>query len=151
MRMTRIGGIAGIVLTSVLPGSAASAAASSIVRTSAGAVRGLVAGDHQAFLGIPYAAPPTGKLRWRAPRPAAPWAGTRDATRPGPVCPQESADGSGVTGSEDCLNLNVWTPAGRAAHRPIIVWIHGGGYVLGAGSQYDPTRLVTQGTPSWSR
>lgn len=114
--------------------------------TASGAVRGTVTTDHREFLGIPYAAPPVGNLRWRMPRPRVPWTGVRDATRPGPVCPQDAPDGSGLTGSEDCLYLDVWTPASatRLADRPVVVWIPGGGFVLGAGSQYDPTRLVTQ-------
>lgn len=148
MRITHIltaaCGLAITTLAAVLPGTAA-ASDDSVVRTSTGAVRGVVADGHRAFLGVPYAAPPVGDLRWRSPRPAARWSGVRDATQAGPVCPQASGDGGGVTGSEDCLNLNVWTPTPGPAHRPVIVWIPGGGYVLGAGSQYDPTRLVTQG------
>lgn len=137
-----------VVVSLLTTGRATVAAADSgpVVRTDTGLVRGRVASDHREFLGIPYAAAPVGRLRWRSPRPADRWSGVRDAVRPGPVCPQLAADG-GVTGSEDCLNLNVWTPLGSdgSSARPVVVWIPGGGFVLGAGSQYDPTRLITQG------
>lgn len=122
----------------------AAATADPVVLTGGGAVRGAVHGDTHVFSGIPYAAPPVGDLRWRDPRPAAPWAGVRDATRPGPACaqlPGELPDGST---SEDCLYLNVTAPA-AARHRPVVVWIHGGGFFMGAGSNYDATRLAERG------
>ncbi|WP_427886688.1 carboxylesterase/lipase family protein [Kribbella sp. GL6] len=136
-----VGGLAVAVSSQI----AVPADATTVVRTTAGLVRGTVADDHREYLGIPYAAPPVGPLRWRSPRPAPHWPGVRDATRPGPSCPQFAPDGSGVTGQEDCLNLNVWAPARVGSRLPVVVWIPGGGFVTGAGSQYDPTRLVTQG------
>ncbi|MEU4483212.1 carboxylesterase family protein [Micromonospora sp. NPDC023966] len=118
-----------------------------VVATGSGPVRGVVAADHRAFAGIPYAAPPIGDLRWRAPLPAAPWSSIRGATRPGNPCPQLGGpDGSTLVGSEDCLYLNVTTPTGGDARRlPVMVWLPGGGFVSGAGSDYDGTRLAVQG------
>ncbi len=90
------------------------------------------------FKGIPYAAPPVGDLRWARPQPAKPWEGTRDATVLGHRCwvntPEEGLGGStkGVTQDEDCLYLNVWTTATSASERrPVMVWIHGGGFQFG--------------------
>jgi para-nitrobenzyl esterase len=118
-----------------------------VVVTGSGAVRGVVAADHRTFSGIPYAAPPVGDLRWRAPLPAALWTSVRDATLPGSPCLQMGGpDGSTVVGSEDCLYLNIVTPAGSDAGRlPVMVWLPGGGFVSGAGSDYDSTRLAVQG------
>jgi para-nitrobenzyl esterase len=101
------------------------------------------------FRGIPFARPPVGELRFAAPRPAAPWTGLRPATRFGPAAPQETAAlvGFGVSEtSEDCLTLNVWTP-GVEGRRPVMVWIHGGAFVYGSGSQaiYDGAALAQRG------
>ncbi|WP_155361318.1 carboxylesterase/lipase family protein [Acrocarpospora macrocephala] len=116
-----------------------------VVRTDAGAVRGTVAADHRTFQGIPFAAPPVGALRWRAPQPVEPWRGVRDATRPGPRCAQNAAIGSPAGDSEDCLYLNVTTPRPLHGLRPVMVWVHGGGFSGGAGSDYDERRLAVQG------
>lgn len=119
-----------------------------IVRTDAGPVRGIVAADHHRFLGIPYAAPPVGAGRWRAPTPAAPWSAPLDATRPGSPCPQAAAAVAEVSSTdEDCLSLNVTTPRGGdpARPRPVMVWLHGGGGANGAGHFFDPRRLVIEG------
>jgi para-nitrobenzyl esterase len=136
------------------PGAAASAASASrvtplMVRTSQGSVRGTYAGPAREFLGLPYAAPPTGTLRWRPPQPAAPWRGVRTATTPGPDCAQNGSLATGVITSstaEDCLYLNVYTPK-TAGHRPlpVMVWIHGGAFTGGAGSIYDGAVLAAQG------
>jgi para-nitrobenzyl esterase len=114
-----------------------------IVQTVNGTIKGLVTSTTRQFLGIPYAAPPVGNLRWRAPQPVTSWQGTRSATTFGNICTQ--AQGQTVIGSEDCLYLNVYTPAVLEANLPVMVWIHGGAFVSGAGSQYDPTALVTRG------
>ncbi|MGZ9935628.1 carboxylesterase/lipase family protein [Streptomyces sp. NC-S4] len=121
-----------------------------VVSTDRGPVRGLGHGAYDTFEGIPFAAPPTGRLRWRLPEPAPRWAGVRDAGAPGPRCAQLPAIGpGGPTGSEDCLYLNVTAPAGRAAAggrgRPVMVWFHGGGFFSGSGDAYRPDRLAARG------
>jgi para-nitrobenzyl esterase len=126
-----------------LTGSAA-ATGEPVAATGSGAVRGQVLGDTRVFQGIPYAAPPVGRLRWRDPRPPARWPGVRDATRPGPVCAQLPGEVPGGSTSEDCLYLNVTAPA-AAGHRPVVVWVHGGGFFMGAGSNYDARRLAERG------
>jgi len=119
-----------------------------VVTTSDGAVRGAAAGTVNEFLGLPYAAPPTGNLRWRAPQPAAAWTGVRDATTFGPSCPQApSPFAPPGPFSEDCLYLNVYTPAARSSFggRPVLVWIHGGGLEQDGARDYDGTKLAADG------
>jgi len=119
-----------------------------VVTTSDGTVRGATAGTVNEFLGLPYAAPPTGNLRWRAPQPAAAWTGVRDATTFGPSCPQApSPFAPPGQFSEDCLYLNVYTPAARSSFggRPVLVWIHGGGLEQDGARDYDGTKLAADG------
>jgi para-nitrobenzyl esterase len=120
-----------------------------VVRTLDGLVHDMVTDDHFVFQGIPYARPPIGDLRWRVPRPARPWQGVRDATKPGPVCPQTYAypPGSPPTsiGSEDCLSLNIHLPRNVKGRLPVMVFVHGGGFTGGAGAGYDPRRISRQG------
>jgi len=113
------------------------------VATNAGELRGSAQQGAEAFLGIPYAAPPVGQNRWRAPQPVSPWQGVRDATAFGPVCEQAFAKPWGPyteefvappPASEDCLTLNVWKPASAAKALPVLVYIHGGAFAGGAGS-----------------
>ena len=102
--------------------------------------------DIWTFKGVPYAAPPVGELRWQAPRPVASWAEPRECTTYGPSCPQGGrSEGSMVdylrvgTTSEDCLYLNVWSPAASPDDRlPVMVWIHGGSLESGAGPRAGP-------------
>lgn len=116
----------------------ATAAAPLLVRIDAGQLRGERAGDVIRFKGIPFAAPPVGPLRWRAPQPVVPWSGVREANTFGNAClqpPQRTpGDGLPVPMSEDCLYLNVWRPAGAAGRLPVMVWIHGGSLVTGTAS-----------------
>jgi len=105
-------------------------AGSCFVATTAGHIQGLDRGSSCAFLGIPFAAPPTGPLRWRRPQPAASWApATFNATAAPPSCAQLSAANGQPTGVEDCLMLNIWTPDPLPAWgAPVIVWLHPGGF-----------------------
>ena len=131
--------------------AASGSGAAPIVTTTDGAVRGTAGPGGYAFLGLPYAAPPTGNLRWRPPQPPAHWRGVRDATSFAPSCPQNpSANPFLPPGpmSEDCLYLNVYTPAPRSSDeggRPVLVWIHGGGLTQDGGRNYDPTTLAADG------
>ena len=128
-----------------------------IVDTTAGKVRGATERDVSAFKGLPYGAPTDGKSRFLPPVPPEPWAGIRDAVAYGAICPQRTA---GITGvdllgrdrhlpqNEDCLVLNVWTPAiGDGAKRPVMVWLHGGGFMFGSGSEviYNGANLAGRG------
>jgi para-nitrobenzyl esterase len=124
--------------------AAAPAAPGARVHTGAGWVEGAVTATHRSFLGIPYAAPPVGPLRWRAPRAADRWDGVRDATRPGSPCAQLSGSAE-PAGSEDCLYLNVTTPRDATGRLPVLVFLHGGGLISGAGAAYEPERIVDRG------
>lgn len=109
-------------------------------QTNAGTLKGSTSGTVSSFLGIPYAAPPVGENRWRAPQPATNWSGVRDATSYAPDCAQApfppDAAPIRTKPSEDCLYLNVWKPATAKAGAalPVMVWIHGGGFVNGGSS-----------------
>ena len=117
------------------------------VHVETGDLRGtLTAGGARAWYGIPYAAPPVGDRRWRAPGRAPAWSDVRDASHAGSPCAQPStaADGSvTIAGSEDCLTLNVFHPPGAIDRAlPVMVWIHGGGQLYGTGATYDGTQLA---------
>ena len=136
--------VAILALTATGPPPAAGNPA--VVRTDAGRVEGTVHDGYRTFQGVPYAAAPTGDLRWRAPQPVAPWRGVRPATAPGPACAQNALGSGGTpTGAEDCLYLNVTTPARRRERLPVLVWLHGGSFQTGSGDMYGARRLATQG------
>jgi para-nitrobenzyl esterase len=121
------------------------AGTSPVVTISDGSLQGHVEGSVYAFLGIPYAAPPVGALRWKEPQPPMPWTGVRDASQFGNRCPQNASSTNMTPASttEDCLYLNVWTPNPSASKLPVMVWIHGGGNFGGSAS--DPLPLVVGG------
>lgn len=113
------------------------------VKTRLGALSGIEVGQTNAYLGVPYAAAPVGKLRWAKPAPAAPWSGVRAATKFAAKCPSQSwGPGGGTTGNEDCLYLNIYTPKAGASGRPVAVWFHGGGFTAGASQDVDPSRFA---------
>lgn len=133
-----------------------------IADTKSGQVRGALSEGIRVFKGIPYGGPTSGKNRFMPPVPPEPWSGVRDALEYGPRCAQRSAIGTAVAReivaalvtpdnpaiSEDCLFVNVWTPGvADGAKRPVMVWIHGGGFVEGSGSAalYDGTALARRG------
>lgn len=125
------------------------------VSVESGQLRGIAADGYRMYAGIPYAAVPAGELRWKAPAPAAAWPGVRDATKPGPACEQAGVALMVNPGhllpylpehkSEDCLSVNVWTPASGATGLPVLVYIHGGAFIGGTGANYAPVKLVTRG------
>ncbi|MFJ4199463.1 carboxylesterase/lipase family protein [Streptomyces sviceus] len=117
-----------------------------VVRTDAGLVEGRLGTDTRMFQGIPYAAPPVGQLRWASPQPAASWSGVRSATEPGKRCAQAAGLIDQQSSTEDCLYLNVTTPLRSSTRNlPVMVWIHGNGFINGAGSLYDAQRLTRTG------
>ena len=140
----------GAMVALLLGGAAAPGLAADVrVRVADGMIAGAVNGDIASFKGIPFAAPPVGPLRWRAPQPPAPWSDVRPAKAFGPSClqPKNDLDG-GVGVREDCLTLNVWTRHPRRGGRlPVMVWIYGGGFVVGSSASpyYDGTPFARRG------
>jgi para-nitrobenzyl esterase len=118
-----------------------------VVPTHDGLLKGKHAEGIDQFLGIPYAAPPVGRLRWQAPQPVQPWHGIRAATAYGNRCPQLASGNGPREDTENCLFLNVFTPAGyhpssRGGGLPVLFMIHGGGLTTGAGDQHDGSLIV---------
>lgn len=121
------------------------------LRVDGGTIRGADAQGVESWKGIPFAAPPVGPLRWRAPQPVVPWTGVKDATAYGHDCMQvpfpSDAAPLGTPPAEDCLYANVWRPANKAKKLPVIVWIYGGGFVNGGASPptYSGANMAKQG------
>ena len=131
----------GAALALLLFASSPALAGATHVVIDSGPVSGVEANGVISFKGIPYAAPPVGKLRWRVPQPVKPWAAMLEARAFGPACMQ--ADD--LAKSEDCLTLNVWRPATTSnAPLPVMVWIHGGALVHGNTAQYPADTLAAQ-------
>ncbi|MHB1957997.1 MAG: carboxylesterase/lipase family protein [Acidobacteriaceae bacterium] len=152
--LNRIKFLAAGVCAVLLSAPAARGNVGPTVVTDRGSVQGTFSSDGQvrAFLGIPYAAPPVGPLRWKPPQPAPAWSGVRSATRFGPRCMQTQLFPDMVfrdSGpSEDCLTLNVWAPAEKnSAPLPVMVWIYGGGFITGGSSEprQDGEHLARKG------
>jgi para-nitrobenzyl esterase len=126
-----------------------------VVCVRSGKLEGIYANGQYEFRGVPYAAPPIGALRWLPPQPVTPWDGIRSAKEFGAISLQNQMPGSDALPGlaindpqdEDCLFLNVWTPGLDDARRPVMVWIHGGAFIIGAGSQlmYQRSTLVPRG------
>ncbi len=143
------GGLAAIALFGT---AGAAAAGPADVKVDSGALAGVVEHDVVAFKGIPFAKPPVGDLRWRAPQPVEAWSGVKAADKYGALCMQKiNIKDNGVgppPASEDCLTLNVWKPLHAGKRKlPVMVWIHGGGLVNGSGTAalYDGSALARQG------
>lgn len=143
---------AGLPAAAPAPALAAEHGGGPVVNTAEGPVRGMSTNGVYEFLGIPYAAPPVGALRWMPPQPVAHWDDPIDATRFGHTCPQAEELGvfaGPASVTEDCLFLNVFTTrlhgGGPSRGLPVIVWIHGGGDVDGESSDYDASKLATGG------
>jgi para-nitrobenzyl esterase len=120
------------------------ASATPTIVTGSGPLTGITTAALNEYLGIPYAAPPVGALRWMPPKAFGHWPGTLQATHFGRECPQLDALGK-PTGAENCLYLNVYTPQTITSALPVMVWIHGGGLTAGSGEDYAPGPLVVQG------
>jgi para-nitrobenzyl esterase len=143
-----VAGVTGAALLTLpaQPSSAATRSATSppVVQTDKGTVQGVRLDRVDSFLGIRYAAPPVGTLRWAAPQPAAAWTGVKLADRFGNRCPALASTNGPRSETEDCLFVNVQRPAGLApgARRPVYVFIHGGGFVNGSSNQGDMRQIV---------
>jgi para-nitrobenzyl esterase len=136
--------VAVLLVSLALGGAAHAGLATADVQTEAGPVRGLAGTDADRFLGIPYAAPPVGPLRFAPPATVAPWKETLDAVALPPACPQLASTNGPGSADEDCLRLSVYRPpAGTpGAPHPVLVWIHGGGLVNGSAAQQDGTAFA---------
>jgi para-nitrobenzyl esterase len=144
-----LGGVALAALLAIAGSGTVAAADAPQAKVEQGALQGLAKDGINVFRGVPFAAPPIGPLRFHAPAPPKAWSGVRQATEEPSSCPQNAtADPAGKASSnEDCLYLNVYAPAAAGAKRPVMVWIHGGGWGEGFADarQYDPTPLVKEG------
>ncbi len=149
-----------VTLTAVALAASVATASAPVVTTRDGRVRGISSGGIERFLGVPYAMPPVGDLRWRPPQPHGHWRRVREATAFANHCPQHASPFGLASSTEDCLYLNVFRPArdghddeegdqegddDREERLPVMVWIHGGALLVGESDDYDPVRLVQHG------
>src|SRR3954453_19323040 len=122
------------------------AASPTIVRTDAGLVASKTVGDARVYDGIPYAAPPVGALRWKAPQAAKPWNGVRESKLGNPCPQQANSEVPDGASDEDCLYLNVTTPSAPwKKPRAVVVWLPGGGFFSGAGNSYEASKFAARG------
>jgi|TARA_B110000305_G_scaffold99650_1_gene112287 para-nitrobenzyl esterase len=124
------------------------APAMTTITTRLGTIVGKLENGIQIYRGVPYAEPPVGERRFKAPELRGPWSGTLDATRPGNRAMQPKIPGLGsssATYSEDCLVVDIYTPAADGRARPVLFWIHGGAYYIGSGNEHDGSILAAQG------
>ncbi len=152
LRTSLVGFLALLALASMPAAIGAAATPRAVTaRTQQGIVEGEALQNVVAFRGIPYAAAPTGAWRFRAPQPPATWQGTRPALDMSPACPQsvdaDLTENNNAVMAEDCLALNVWTPRVDQRKRPVMVWIHGGAFVVGSNrnTYYDGAHLSARG------
>lgn len=142
-----------VIVFCIVSAFSLSAATADVVTVESGKLQGVTNSDGtvRMFKGIPFAAPPVGDLRWKAPQPAANWTGVRQADKFGSACLQTNVFGDiffrDAAPSEDCLNLNVWVPAKASGKIPVIVYFYGGGFVAGGNSEtrYDGEGLAKKG------
>jgi para-nitrobenzyl esterase len=143
MKLTAI-----VLLLITLPvGTFADEKKTNVVQIDSGPIIGTIEDGARAFLGIPYAAPPVGALRWKPPQEVSPWTQLRSFTDFSPSCPQPMQQDPGKF-SEDCLYLNVWTTAKTSDPKlPVMVWIHGGAFNFGSASlpEYNGKNLAKKG------
>src|SRR5580765_2246033 len=150
-----LGNFAALCLLSAViatPFTRADGKAANRVKVESGELEGVVADSVLSFKGVPFAAPPVGELRWKAPQSAPRWSGVRMADKYGHDCMQLPFPGDaaplGTPPAEDCLVLNVWRPAASSSSKlPVMVWIYGGGFVNGGSSPavYDGSQFAKQG------
>ena len=139
---------AGALVTGSILGGCSNTRPGAIVQTQAGAIQGEISADVHRFLGIPYAEPPFGALRFKAPARRKSWDGLLVADQYGAICPQPAGAPLGLlVQGNDCLNLNIWTPDPGATNLPVMVWVHGGEPLSGSGSQplYDGSQFAREG------
>jgi para-nitrobenzyl esterase len=142
-----VGGLVTVATVQADSGGSTECTSGLLVHTDKGPVCGIVGSGVQEWLGVPFAAPPVGPLRWEPPQPHAAWSTPLQANTSRGSCPQASSGGAGIpSDDEDCLYLNVIAPsASGSGPLPVMVWIYGGGFVVGTNTVYDATHLVTAG------
>jgi para-nitrobenzyl esterase len=148
MKIRLLGAFVVFLLTGISSYAAGTDPMALVVNTKQGLLRGITVDSVCAWKGIAYATPPLGDLRFQAPQPPASWTGIKDASQFGPASPQSKRIAKAATKqSEDCLSLNIWSPAADGKKRPVMFWIHGGGFLVGSNSteMYDGASLARTG------